>query len=179
MRPKERPVTRASIDQPSAGNLQARHEKIVPMLEAKALLRAELYFRTYLHTVMPLHISLVEEMCAASETPLELATVLEDIGQHYMDLASEINGTLIRRRRLDEEPDPEDYGEARIEEFLDALGKRAGHITFADGETLDGGAALNASPVVRDAIRTAILIARSCKAPQDAPEGRVRQAPAV
>ncbi len=142
------------------------------MLEVNALQRAELYFRTYLHTVMPLHISLVEGMCASSDTPLELATVLEDIGQRYLDLASEINGTLIHRGRLDDEPDPEDYGEARIEAFLDALGKRAGRITFADGETLDGGAALNASPVVRDAVRTAILVARFSKAQRSAPKGR-------
>ncbi|MCJ2082071.1 hypothetical protein [Methylobacterium sp. J-090] len=96
------------------------------MLDPGTIQRVELYFRTYLHTVMPLHRSLVEEMCGSPDLPLELATALEDIGQRYMDLADDLNRELIRRGQLNHEPDPEDSGEARIEEFLDSLMARAG-----------------------------------------------------
>ena len=119
---------------------------------------SELYFRTYLHTVMPLHAALVEAMCSGAEVPLELATVLEDIGQGYIRLAEDLNQELARRDELRLEPEVEDAGETRIEAFVKGLVARAGKLKARDGRTIDGRRALEAFPLAQDAIRTALLI---------------------
>ena len=124
---------------------------------------ADLHFRSYLHTVMPLHESLVAEMCAQPKPPLELATVLEDIGQQYMALADRLARALIEKDRLVEEPETDDATETQLDAFVAALSAKADVVSFRDGTIVTGSEALNAFPFVAGAIRTAVLLARSGK----------------
>ena len=124
---------------------------------------ADLHFRSYLHTVMPLHESLVAEMCAQPKPPLELATVLEDIGQQYMALADRLARALIEKDRLVEEPETDDATETQLDAFVEALIAKADVVSFRDGTIVTGSEALNAFPFVAGAIRTAVLLARSGK----------------
>ncbi|MBA9070196.1 hypothetical protein FHR71_003960 [Methylobacterium sp. RAS18] len=127
----------------------------------RLLQTADLHFRTYLDTVMPLHESLVEEMCAQACSPLELATVLEDIGQRYIALAVKLNEALIRTGRLADEPDADDATDARLDEFVRGLIANAGVVTFRDGTSVKVSEALSTSPVVFGAIRASVLLSRS------------------
>ncbi len=121
----------------------------------------ELYFRTYMHTVFPLHAVLIETMCKAPRVPHELATVLEDIGQGYCRLADELNAELIRRNELSDETDADDTAEARIDEFVRTALAGLGQIAFVDGRTLDGRQAAEAHPAVASALQAALLIAKA------------------
>lgn len=122
---------------------------------------AALHFRSYLYTVMPLYESLIEEMCAQPEPPLELATTLEDIGQHYMGLADRLNQALIEKGRLAAEPDADDSTEALVDAFVLRLIAKAGVVKLRDGSRVQGSEALSASPFVADALRAALLVAHS------------------
>lgn len=124
---------------------------------------ADLHFRSYLHTVMPLHESLVAEMCAQPKPPLELATILEDIGQQYMALADRLARALIEKDHLVEEADTDAATEAQLDRFVEAVIAKADVVSFRDGTTVTGSEALNAFPFVAGAIRTAVLLARSGK----------------
>ena len=129
------------------------------------LQQAEFYLRAYLHTVVPLHRRLVKAMCTSPAPPLELATTLENIGYEHLGMASELAKELLRRGRMDDEPDPDEYAEARIDRFVEDLFARAGDVRFSDGTELDARTALEAMPVVKQSIRTALLTARSNAAP--------------
>lgn len=126
----------------------------------KLCARAELYFRAHCLATLPLHAAMVKEICSGSQVPLELATVLEDIGQGYMAMAAQINEALIAQGRLQDEPDYEDGIEARTDAFVADLLGRAGEIRLSDGSVIDGGGALRDAPVALDAIRMAVLMAR-------------------
>lgn len=134
------------------------------MLSDKTLRHADLYFRAFLHVVVPLHRSLVEEMCKSGSPPLELPTRLEDIGLEYTGMAGDLAGTLIDNNRMADEPDPDDYTEARIEQFVGDLFARSGTLLLHDGTEIDGKTALERIPVVADAIKTALWIAKSSAA---------------
>ncbi len=123
--------------------------------------RAELYFRTYMHTVFPLQASIVESMCKAPRVPHELATVLEDIGQAYCRLADELNAELIRRKELSDEAEADDTAEAKIEDFVRMSLAGLGQLTFIDGRILDGRQAAEGYPVIASALQTALLIAKA------------------
>ncbi len=123
--------------------------------------RAELYFRTYMHTVFPLHAVLVESMCKAPRVPHELATVLEDIGQGYCRLAEDLNAELIRRKELSAEAEADDTAEARIDEFIQTALAGLGQVTFVDGRAVDGRQAAEEHPIVASSLRTALLIANA------------------
>lgn len=131
------------------------------MISDKTLQQADLYFRAYLHIATPLHRCLIEEMCRSDKPPLELATRLEDIGHAFIGMAQELAGTLIDQGRTADEPDPDDYAEARISQFAESLIERSGELALEDGLRLDGPTALTALPVVADAIKTALWIARA------------------
>lgn len=123
--------------------------------------QTELYFRTHIHTVLPLHAALVEAMCRAPRVPQELATVLEDIGQGYCRLADDLNAELIRRGELAVASQAEDEGaETRIDAFVERLIASLGHIEFADGQRLSARHAFEAHDVAGDALRTVLLLAR-------------------
>ena len=125
------------------------------------LRQSDLHLRLHLHALVPLHEGLVDALCRSGRPPFELSTVLEDIGQRYMRMAEAVNGEIIRHGLLDKEPDdPEDFAEARIAHFTAELLARAGFVVFQDGGQVDARAALEASPVVGDAIRSAMLLAR-------------------
>lgn len=125
------------------------------------LQQAETYLRLYLHTTVPMHGSMVEAMCRSANPPLELATVLEDIGHCYIKMAADLNGEIIRSGRIDDEPEnPDDFAEARIATFTAELMASAGIVVFSDGMRLDGRAALEALPAVGDAIKGAVVLAR-------------------
>lgn len=131
------------------------------MLDNPTLQQAELYFRTMLHTIVPLHRALIDEMRKTPSPPLELATRLEDIGHEYIQMANDLARTLIESGQIDREPDPDDYAETRIEAFARRLIAKSGVVRFADGSRLDGASALAAAPVVEEAIKTAMWIAKS------------------
>jgi len=121
----------------------------------------ELYFRTHIHTVFPLHAALVEAMCKAPRVPLELATVLEDIGQGYCRLADEVNAELKRRNELGDEPDYEDTAEARIDEFVSGVFAGLAPLVFFDGQVVHARNAIEAYPIAADALRTALVLAKA------------------
>lgn len=125
------------------------------------LQQAELVFRTHVHTVLPLHASLVEAMCKAPRLPKELATVLEDIGQCYCGLADQLNAELVHRNELNAGPEAEDSDEMRIDAFVERLFSGLGRFETSSGDVLDARRAVEAHPVVGDAIRTALLLAKA------------------
>ncbi|WP_342150391.1 hypothetical protein [Methylorubrum sp. SB2] len=131
------------------------------MASTKTLQHADLYFRSLLDVAVPLHRCLVEEMCQSGKPPLELATRLEDIGQAFIAMAQDLAGALIDQGRMADEPDPDDYAEARISKFAKEVIEGAGELVLEGGVRLDGAAALSALPIVSDSIKTALWVARA------------------
>ncbi len=120
--------------------------------------QSELFFRTYLHATLPLHAGLVEAMCRGPRVPLQLATVLEDIGQGYLRLATELNQELKRRNELKDEPSEEDADETRFRMHADRIVACAGEIALHDGAIVDARRAFENFLPVCDAMNTALLL---------------------
>lgn len=139
------------------------HSSLALPAEAALLPSAELFFATYRHAVLPLHAALVTAICSAKTVPLELATVLEDIGQAYIGFAAQVNAELIARGVADRDPDPDDVAEARIDQFVRSAVARLGQVKLRDGGSIDGRQAIEAFPAVADAMRTALVVALAAR----------------
>lgn len=120
---------------------------------------ADIYFRTFALSTMPLHQALVEDICALPEVPLELATVLEDIGQMFLTMAGDVNATLERQGRLSLEAEADDTDETRIVAHVTEMIARAGVVTFIDGRSVDAAAAVS-TPLAINALKAALTLAR-------------------
>ncbi|WP_267353721.1 MULTISPECIES: hypothetical protein [unclassified Methylobacterium] len=46
-----------------------------------------LFLRTYREAALPIYSGMVDELCGSPYLPFQLATTLEDIGQHFLRLA--------------------------------------------------------------------------------------------
>lgn len=117
-----------------------------------------LFFRVLREAALPIVDSLIDELCGSSHLPFQLATTLEDIGQHFMRLAERVNGELNHRGLLDDEVDAERTVEAQIDNLL---------VWMCDSglPTLMNVAGPSAQPVamlkheaVRDAVRLALVM---------------------
>ena len=120
-----------------------------------------LYFRTYRETALPIYGAMVDELCASPHLPFQLATALEDIGQHFLRLAEQVSGELERRGLLHAEVDADLTVEARIDDLL-------GWMCESGLPTLMNAAGPSSPPVamlkhraVRDAVRLALVMTQA------------------
>lgn len=100
-----------------------------------AAARSVLFFRTYREATLPLYAALVDELCASPHLPLQLATVLEDIGQEFIKLAETVNAALNRLGALDHEVDADLTIEARVNAVMARFARiGSSMLSIADGQ---------------------------------------------
>lgn len=120
-----------------------------------AAARSVLFFRTYREATLPLYAALVDELCASPHLPLQLATVLEDIGQEFIKLAETVNAALNRLGALDHEVDADLTIEARVDAVMARFARiGSSMLSIADGQA---GPALN-DESFRQALRIALVM---------------------
>ncbi|MEL6064273.1 MULTISPECIES: hypothetical protein [unclassified Methylobacterium] len=120
-----------------------------------------LFFRAFREAALPILDSLVDELCGSPHLPFQLATTLEDIGQHFIRLAEQVNDTLDQRGLLGDEVDADLTVESRIDNLL---------MWMCDSglPTLMNAAGPGAQPIsmlkheaVREAVRLALVMTQS------------------
>ncbi|WP_375465576.1 hypothetical protein [uncultured Methylobacterium sp.] len=83
-----------------------------------------LFFRLYREVTVPLYADMVAQICASPDLPLELATIMEDIGHEFIGFGSALNAELVRRGLLDEVADADQTVEARIDALVEEITAR-------------------------------------------------------
>lgn len=120
-----------------------------------------LFLRTYREAALPIYSGMVDELCGSPYLPFQLATTLEDIGQHFLRRAEQVNGELERRGLLDAEVDADLTVEARIENLLGWMCESGlPSLMNADGPSAPPVSMLK-HEAVRDAVRLALVMTQS------------------